>query len=85
MPAGPMMGAPNWPGLRVIVKLIIALLLLGIVASLFSSAFFLVKDDSQRKRTLSLLKLRVALSVTLIIFVLVAYTAGWLVPHGPQP
>lgn len=69
----------------VITKLIIAALLLGIVASLFSSAFFLVKDDSGRKRTLNTLKLRIVLSVVLIIFVLLSYSMGWLVPHGPQP
>jgi len=51
-------------------------LLLGIIASLFTSAFFLVKDNSSRKRTLGLLKLRVVLSVTLIIFVLGAYGLG---------
>jgi small-conductance mechanosensitive channel len=79
------MSAPLRPSLLVIAKLIIALLLLGIVASLFTSAFFLVKDDSKRKRTLTLLKLRVALSVTLIIFVLAAYGLGWIQPHGPQP
>ena len=71
--------------LLVIAKLIIAALLLGIIASLFTSAFFLVKDNSSRKRTLVLLKLRVVLSVTLIIFVLVAYGLGWIMPHGPQP
>lgn len=71
--------------LLVIAKLIIAALLLGIIASLFTSAFFLVKDNSSRKRTLGLLKLRVVLSVTLIIFVLVAYGLGWIMPHGPQP
>lgn len=77
-----MMRGHSCPGPPLLVKLIMLALLLGIVVSLFSSAFFLVKDDSSRKRTLTGLKIRVILSLTLIVFVLVAYTQGWIAPHG---
>lgn len=66
-------------------KTTVIVLLLAIVATLFSSVFFLVKDDSGKRRTLNLLKLRVALSLTLIAFVIVAYLMGWIQPHpGPS-
>lgn len=65
-------------------KLIVVLLLLTIVGTLFASVFFLVKDASTEKRTLRMLKIRVALSVTLIAFVVLAYLMGWIHPHaGP--
>lgn len=66
-------------------KIIVIGLLLTIVAVLFGSIFFLVKDDSSKKRTLTLLKIRVGLSLTLIVFVIVAYYMGWIHPHsGPS-
>lgn len=70
-----------------LVKIVIIGLLLAIIAALMSSMLFLVRDDSGRKRTLTGLKIRVALSVTLIVFVLISYHFGWLRPHGvlPQP
>jgi NADH:ubiquinone oxidoreductase subunit 6 (subunit J) len=67
-----------------LIKVIVVLLLLAIVGTLFSSVFFLVKDDSKERRTLRLLKIRVALSITLISFVILAYLMGWIHPHaGP--
>ena len=66
----------------VLAKLIILVLLTGIVVSLFASAFFLVKDSSEKRRTLTGLKIRVALSVTLIAFILLSYQMGWITPHG---
>src|ERR1051326_1964977 len=58
-------------GGRVIVKGIILLLLLAIVTSLFSGLFFLMHDASDKRRTLTALKIRVALSITLIVFLVV--------------
>ena len=66
-------------------KLILIGLLLAIVASLFSGLFFLMKDDSSRRRTLTALKIRVGLSITLLIFLALAFANGWLRPHGLQP
>ena len=66
-------------------KLILVALLLAIVASLFSGLFFLMKDDSSRRRTLTALKIRVGLSITLLIFLALAFANGWLRPHGLQP
>ena len=66
-------------------KLILITLLLAIVVSLFSGLFFLMRDDSSRRRTLTALKIRVGLSITLLIFLALAFANGWLRPHGLQP
>lgn len=65
-----------------IVKAVIVLLLLAIVTSLFSGLFFLLKDPSSKRRTLTALKVRVALSITLVVLLVVSYFMGWLQPHG---
>jgi hypothetical protein len=66
----------------VLAKIVLVVLLLAIVASLFSGLFFLLKDDSSRRRTLTMLKIRVGLSIALLIFLALAFMNGWLKPHG---
>ena len=68
--------------MSMLTKIVVIALLFTIVAALFSSVFFLVKDDSGKKRTLTMLKIRVGLSLTLIVFVILAYYMGWIQPHG---
>ena len=65
-------------------KIFIVLLLLAIVTALFSAVFFLVKDPSDRghRRTMRALTLRVVLQLVLIVFLIVAFTQGWIRPHG---
>ena len=60
-------------------KAIILILLAAVVVSLFSGLFFLVRDrDSQEStRMLTSLKIRVGFSITLIIFLVAAYSLGW--------
>ena len=67
------------------VKVVVIVLLLAIVGTLMTSLVFLVRDPSSRRRTLTGLKIRVALSVSLILFVLLAYHQGWIRPHGIVP
>ena len=59
-------------------KLIVVVLLLAIVASLGSGLFYLAKDDQNSSRVLKALKIRVALSATLILFLLLSYYMGWM-------
>lgn len=68
-----------------LVKLVIVGLLLAIVISLMTSMVFLVRDRSDRRRTLTGLKVRIALSITLILFVLLSWHQGWIRPHGLVP
>ncbi len=64
-------------------KLIILLLLLAIVVSLFSGLFFMMRDDSKTSRMLTSLKLRVGLSIALLLFLLLSWSQGWITPHNP--
>lgn len=61
-------------------KIVVLILLLAIVASLGSGLFYLAKDDQGSPRVLKALKIRVALSATLIAFLLLAYFMGWIQP-----
>ena len=63
-------------------KAIVLILLAAVVISLFSGLFFLVKDrDSPGStRMLTSLKIRVGLSITLVVFLVAAYSMGWLSP-----
>jgi len=61
-------------------KLVVLILLLAIVASLGSGLYYLAKDDQGSPRVLKALKIRVALSATLITFLLLAYFLGWIEP-----
>lgn len=68
-----------------LVKIVIVVFLIAILTALMTSMVFLVRDPSNRRRTLTGLKIRVALSVTLILFVLLSYWQGWIRPHGIVP
>ena len=61
-------------------KAIVLILLAAVVVSLFSGLFFLVKDrDSpDSTRMLTSLKIRVGLSITLVLFLVAAYSFGWI-------
>lgn len=62
-------------------KLVVILLLAAVVVSLFSGLFFLVndKDATDSTRMLTSLKIRVALSATLILVLVGSYLMGWIV------
>lgn len=66
-------------------KIIVIVLLLCVLGALAYSFVFLVRDPSNKKRTLTALKIRVALSVTLVLFLLLAYFMGWIQPHPALP
>lgn len=59
-------------------KSIVILLLAAIVISLGSGLFFLTKDRQDSTRMLRALKIRVALSIVLIVFLVSAFYFGWL-------
>ena len=66
-------------------KYIVIALLLAIIASLGAGLFFLRKDREGSPRLLKMLKLRVALSILLILFLLASYSLGWLGQVPLQP
>ncbi len=61
-------------------KAIVLLLLAAIVIALFSGLFFLArdKDHPESPRLLNALKVRVALSIALVVLLVVSYQLGWL-------
>ena len=65
-------------------KFLIVVLLIGILVSLFSSFFFLIKDKGQSQRTLNGLMIRVGLSIALAIVVGLALWTGAL-SMNPSP
>lgn len=61
-------------------KLVVLLLLAAVLISLFSGLFFLAKDRDQPNspRLLNALKIRVALSIILVLFLVISYQMGWI-------
>jgi hypothetical protein len=65
-------------------KIIVIAALIAIVAALFAALVFLYRDAGRGKRVVWLLTVRVALSVSLIAFLLFSYWMGWIGPRGIQ-
>ena len=61
--------------------LIIAFLIL-IVWNLGAGLYYMLVDKGTTKRTVNSLTKRIALSVGLILFVVLAIYMGWIEPHG---
>ncbi|MGB5328381.1 MAG: twin transmembrane helix small protein [Gammaproteobacteria bacterium] len=67
------------------VKIIIGILLGLIVLSLAASMFSMIKDRENSNRTVSLLTIRIALSIVTFIFIAISFYMGWIQPHGVLP
>ncbi len=63
-------------------RILVALALVGIVASLGSALFHLMTDKGQSKKMVRALTLRVGLSVALFIGLMIAWALGLIQPHG---
>jgi hypothetical protein len=59
-----------------LLKIAIVLMLLLIVASLFSALFYLVKDKGTGERTAKALTIRITLSLTLFLLLMLGYYTG---------
>ncbi|OGA37702.1 MAG: hypothetical protein A3G24_02650 [Betaproteobacteria bacterium RIFCSPLOWO2_12_FULL_62_13] len=57
-------------------KIIVLLFVAVILASLFSALYFLIKDKGQSDRTVKALTVRVALSVTLFVLLMLGFHFG---------
>lgn len=66
-------------------KFVVLILLLAIIASLFSGLFFLGKDKEGSSRVVKALTVRVALSVALVAILVSAYLLGWIQPTSVVP
>jgi hypothetical protein len=59
-----------------LLKIAIVLMLLLIVASLFSALFYLMKDKGTGERTAKALTIRITLSLTLFLLLMLGYYTG---------
>ena len=57
-------------------KIVIAVLLVLVLISLFSGLYFMYKDKGNSKRVVNALTIRVALSITIILILIVSYFLG---------
>ncbi len=67
------------PSLKLV--LVVGVLIL-IVWNLGQGLYYMLTDRGQSKRTVNALTRRIALSVALILFVILAIYMGWITPHG---
>lgn len=65
-----------------LIKIIVAIILLLILASLGSGLVFMIRDQGRGPRAVKALTVRIALSVGLFFLLLLAYAAGLINPHG---
>ena len=63
-------------------KLIVFALLAAIIISLGSGLYYLSRDDSDSRKVLRALKIRVTLSAALILFLVASYFMGWIQPSA---
>ncbi len=63
-------------------KVVIVAGLLAVVASLFSALYFLYRDRGHGTRMVRMLAVRVALSASLVAFLVLSYYMGWIGPGG---
>lgn len=65
-----------------LIKIFIVLAMIGILYSLISAGIFLAHDQGKGMRTLTSLKWRIGLSVTLFILLFVGFALGLIQPHS---
>ncbi len=64
------------------IKAVTIFVMLVIIISLASGVVFLVRDEGKSQRTVKALTWRIALSLGLFLFLLIAFALGWISPHG---
>ena len=63
-------------------KTVVIVLLVLIVASLGSGLFYLARKNEDPTKILNALKIRITLSVVLVLFLVLSFYFGWI---GPPP
>lgn len=59
-------------------KIVILVLLLAVVASLFSGLYFVYKDKGTTNRAVTALTIRIVLSLVVFALLMASYWFGWL-------
>ena len=63
-------------------RIIVIVGLVAVIASLFSALYYLYRDRGHGERMVKALAIRVALSASLVLFLVVSYKMGWIAPTG---
>lgn len=63
-------------------RIVIVVALIGILFSLGSALFYLMRDKGATNRTVNALTIRVGLSIALFLFILFSYWMGWIAPRS---
>jgi hypothetical protein len=63
-------------------RIVVILAFLGIVGSMASALFYLMRDKGGTNKTVNALTWRVGLSIALFLFVLFAHYMGWIQSTG---
>lgn len=66
-------------------KVIVMLVFVGILYSLGSAMFYMIKDRGATDRTAKALTFRIGLSIGLFALLFVLYALGIIEPHGIRP
>ncbi len=70
------------PAVLEMIRIIVIVALVLIVGSLATALYYLYHDRGQGKRMVKALAIRVALSASLLIFLLLSYRLGWIGEQG---
>ena len=63
-------------------RIVIVVALIGILFSLGSALFYLMRDKGATNRTVNALTIRVGISIALFLFILFSYWMGWIAPRS---
>jgi hypothetical protein len=68
-----------------LIKFIVLTALLGVLVSLGSGLFYLIRDEGKTNRAVGALTWRIVISLVLFIFLFLAFKLHWIAPHGIIP
>jgi heme/copper-type cytochrome/quinol oxidase subunit 4 len=63
-------------------RIVIIILLVAVIASLFSGLYFIYKDKGTGNRAVIALTIRIALSVLVFVILIGSYYFGWIPQKG---
>ena len=63
-------------------KILIVVLFIIILISLGTALYYLIKDKGSTKRTVNALTVRIAVSISIILLLILGYYTGVIQPHG---
>jgi hypothetical protein len=67
-----------------VMRIMVILAFIGILGSLASALFYLMRDKGSSSKTVNALTLRIGLSVVLFLFLLFSHWMGWIETTGFQ-